>query len=475
MTKQELLDISKDIFGKKYDYRYIPSEFKCNDYVSFLYKDLIFKQKVSEHIKGKSPESTRVRNTQDFINKSKMLWGYNKYDYSLCEFKGSRKKIKIIYKSKIYEQWPINHLNGFKCENVWDTEKFITESKKLFKDKYDYSLVNFVNFHTPVKLILNGEIFEQKPDHHFRGNNAENSHKSKKLDNIKFIEKSRQIFGNRYDYSLVEYINARTNVKIVLGDVVYEQKPQNHLNGLHPEGINVVDTKTFITKSNQIHKNRYDYSLVEYKNKDEYVKILYKGVLYLQRPYYHLRGDRPEKKNFKKTTEEFICLSNLVHDFRYQYDKSKYTNAGHKVTITCPIHGDFIQSANSHLQGSGCSSCNESKGEKEIAKFLNKYDINYDRQHKFPDCKNIYTLPFDFYIPSMRTCIEFDGEQHFHPVRHFGGIMAYESLKINDKIKNDYCEDNYISLIRIRYDQIDDIYRILWDNLKTHIKTKKTS
>jgi hypothetical protein len=72
----------------------------------------------------------------------------------------------------------------------------------------------------------------------------------------------------------------------------------------------------------------------------------------------------------------------------------------------------------------------------------------------------------------MRTCIEFDGEQHFHPVSHFGGIMAYESLKINDKIKNDYCEDNYISLIRIRYDQIDDIYRILWDNLKNHIKTK---
>jgi very-short-patch-repair endonuclease len=124
------------------------------------------------------------------------------------------------------------------------------------------------------------------------------------------------------------------------------------------------------------------------------------------------------------------------------------------------------------VRGNGCQHCNESKGEKEIAKFLNKYDINYDRQHKFPDCKNIYTLPFDFYIPSMRTCIEFDGEQHFHPVSHFGGIMAYESLKINDKIKNDYCEDNYISLIRIRYDQIDDIYRILWDNLKNHIKTK---
>jgi hypothetical protein len=68
----------------------------------------------------------------------------------------------------------------------------------------------------------------------------------------------------------------------------------------------------------------------------------------------------------------------------------------------------------------------------------------------------------------MRTCIEFDGEQHFHPVSHFGGIMAYEKLKINDKIKNDYCEDNYINLIRIRWDQIDEISQILQRNLKYH-------
>ena len=70
----------------------------------------------------------------------------------------------------------------------------------------------------------------------------------------------------------------------------------------------------------------------------------------------------------------------------------------------------------------------------------------------------------------MRTCIEFDGKQHFQPMEFFGGMKAFESLKINDKIKSDYCEDNYIDLIRIRYDQIDDIHQILWDNLKNRIK-----
>jgi len=86
--------------------------------------------------------------------------------------------------------------------------------------------------------------------------------------------------------------------------------------------------------------------------------------------------------------------------------------------------------------------------------------------------KNVFELPFDFYIPSARTCIEFDGKQHFYPIEHFGGLKTYERLKINDKIKNDYCEDNYINLIRIRYDQMDNIEKLLSDNLKIYLKHK---
>ena len=88
------------------------------------------------------------------------------------------------------------------------------------------------------------------------------------------------------------------------------------------------------------------------------------------------------------------------------------------------------------------------------------------REHRFIDCVNIHPLRFDFYIPSRRTCIEFDGIQHYQPVEYFGGQTAYEKAKINDKIKNDYCEDNYINLIRIRWDQIDDIQQILLNNFK---------
>lgn len=473
MTKEELITKSVKIFGNKYDYKYVPMSFKSTQEIPISYQGLIFNQKAKDHLKGRSPEKMRIRNTQDFINKSKILWGHNKYDYSLCEFSGCRSKVKIIYKEKIYQQWPLNHLNGFKCENVWDREKFILESKKIFNEKYDYSLVEYINFHTPVKLIFNGNVFEQSPDHHFRRNNAENSNRSRKLDTKTFIEKSIRIFGTKYDYSLVEYVNAKTDVKIIYNNSIYYQKPQHHLAGLFPEGNNVIDTESFISKSNQIHKNKYDYSLVDYKSHNDEVKILYKGVLYLQKPYYHLRGDQPDRKNSKKTISEFICLSNLIHDFKYQYDKSQYTTSNSKVIITCRTHGDFEQLPNSHLRGHGCSICGESRGEKYIAKFLKENNISHDRQHKFPNCRNVFELPFDFYIPSMRTCVEFDDKQHYQPVEHFGGLKAYESLKINDKIKNDYCEENYINLIRIRYDQIDQINDILWNNLKTFIQMKK--
>jgi hypothetical protein len=465
MIKSELIEISKKIHNEKYEYTFLPDTFKTSDYVSFSYLGLIFKQRVSEHIKGLPPEKTRIRNTDDFINKSKLLWGHNKYDYSLSDFTGIRKKIKIIYKKKIYEQIALNHLSGFKCENCWDTEKFIIESNKIFKNRYDYSLTDYVNFKTPVKIIYEGSIYEQKPEHHLRGNRPENSDYSRKLDKEKFIKKSIEIFGNKYDYSLVDYVNARTPVKIIFDGIVYEQRPQYHLSGLCPEGINVIDTESFIAKSKKIFKNRYDYSLVEYKNKDEYVKILYNGQMYLQRPYYHLRGDKPEKRNRKKTTEEFIAISNIIHGFKYSYDKLKYKDSSSKVIITCPLHGDFEQISNSHLQGHGCSLCNESKGEKIISKFLDKNKNNYSRQKKFIDCRNVFELPFDFYIPSKRTLIEFDGIQHFQPVEYFGGVSAYNILNENDKIKNDYCEENYINLIRIRYDQIDKIEEILKNNL----------
>ena len=79
------------------------------------------------------------------------------------------------------------------------------------------------------------------------------------------------------------------------------------------------------------------------------------------------------------------------------------------------------------------------------------YNISFNKQYVFNDCKNILVLHFDFYLPDYNCCVEYDGIQHFKPIKRFGGIVSFEENLIRDKIKNEYCKNNNIHLIRISY------------------------
>lgn len=344
-------------------------------------------------------------------------------------------------------------------------QEFLEKAREKHGYKYKYpNLSNKVLSNQVIDIEYNGEIYQQRVVKHILlGRCPEKNTPSKTTE--EFIAEAIEVWGNKYDYSLVEYKNSLTKIKIIYDGVIFEQTASSHLRYAPELRMN---RDYFIKLSKDKWGNKYDYSLVNYEHCKSKVKIMFveTGEIFEQTPFNHLIY-APESILKKKTTEQFINEANKVHDFKYSYDKSNYISNQTKITITCPVHGDFEQRPLSHLRGMGCSSCNESRGEKEIAKFLNKYKINFERQKKFHDCRNVFELPFDFYIPSKRTCIEFDGKQHYQPMEFFGGVKAYESLKINDKIKNDYCEDNYINLIRIRYDQVDDIYQILWNNLKS--------
>ena len=349
-------------------------------------------------------------------------------------------------------------------------EIFLEKARSTHGYRYSYpNLSDVVMQKDIINVMYNDIVYEQRVLKHLKGSRPEQKQIRKTTE--QFISESKLVWFDKYDYSLTEYISAKNKVKIIYDDIVYEQYPNSHLVGYPVEGF--LNQSIFLQKAKRKWGDKYDYSLVEFKNSNTKIKVILDGEIYEQTAHNHLKY-APERVLKRKTTEQFIKESNIIHDNKFNYDKTIYLTDREKVTITCIKHGDFNQRPNHHLKGVGCPNCNESKGEKEIVNFLNKYDINYDRQYKFSDCKNIFQLPFDFYIASMRTCIEFDGEQHFLPLSFFGGQEALDKLKINDKIKSDYCEDNYISLIRIRYNQIDDIWRILWDNLKNHIKTKKT-
>jgi len=225
-------------------------------------------------------------------------------------------------------------------------------------------------------------------------------------------------------------------------------------------------TEEFIEKAKKIHGNKYDYSLAEYKNYKTKIKIIcFVHGIFEQRAGDHLHNkgcqkcyDERRGKTKLLTTEEFIEKAKKIHGNKYDYSKSIFINTRTKIEIICPIHGVFKQKANGHLNGKGCSKCNSSKGEIEVRKFLTSNNIIFEEQKRFKDCKNKKALPFDFYIPNINTCIEFQGRQHYEPVSAFGGEIGLAKRRENDLIKKEYCQRNNISLIEIREeDSIDDV------------------
>ena len=276
-----------------------------------------------------------------------------------------------------------------------------------------------------------------------------------------FINKSNKIHNNKYDYSLVQYKNNKTKVKIICPvHGVFEQIPQNHLLGSNcikcTNDKQSKSTNNFIKESNKVYNNKYDYSLVQYKNNKTKVKIIcpVHGV-FEQSPTNHLllkhecNKCKIDKK--RKQIDIFIKESNKVHNNKYDYSLVQYKNTHTKIDIICPIHGLFKQRPHNHLIGNGCPICNESKGEKEIRKILENNNIKYIKEKTLQGCKDKGLLKFDFYLPNYNTCIEFDGIQHFKFINFFGNKTKFNELKNRDKIKNKFCNNNNINLIRIKY------------------------
>ena len=347
-------------------------------------------------------------------------------------------------------------------------QEFLERAREMHGYKYQYpSLPDKVLSSDNIDIVYNGINYKQKVVKHILlGRCPEKNTPTKTTE--QFIKESEEIWGKeKYDYSLTKYEGALKPIKVIYDGVVFEQTAVSHLKYAPELNMN---KDYFIKKSKDKWCDKYDYSLVDYKHCKSKVKIIYveTGEVFEQTPANHLKYS-PENIIKRKTTEQFIKEANEIHDNKYIYNKTDYIRNQHKVIISCPVHGDFDQIPLSHLQGAGCPYCNESKGEKSISKYLDKKDISYYRQHKFHDCKNIFQLPFDFYLSKYRVAIEFDGKQHFEPIEHFGGLESYNRLKTNDKIKNDYCEDNFIELIRIRYDQIDHTYDILNECLKNKL------
>ena len=184
------------------------------------------------------------------------------------------------------------------------------------------------------------------------------------------------------------------------------------------------------------------------------------------------RGGRCEcQHKLKKWTNERCIKLIQEADFNDEYEFIK-CNTGACITIKHKICNHEFDRAWWNIKDNGlkCPVCYplDSTGEIMIENYLTINKIEFEKQKRFNECRNIRTLPFDFYLPQYNVLIEFDGEQHFKPVEHLGGEKHYINTVRNDNIKNEFCKDKNIQLLRIPYYNINDINNIM-DNFLNNI------
>jgi hypothetical protein len=247
----------------------------------------------------------------------------------------------------------------------YNTDEFIRLARLVHGDTYDYSLSNYVTNKTGVVIVCKTHgRFLQSPNNHLRGMGCRSCSNEKfKSDVAKFIRKSKNKHGDKYDYSLVEYVNNKTDVEIFCKDHgSFLQSPNMHLRGHGCPDCNkskMLTTDSFIDKAINIHGDRYDYSRVKYISSQTPILIVCKQHgAFPQRPSSHLSGRNcPVCSDTKLSTSEFIDRSRDVHGDTYDYSLSNYVNAKTDVVIVCKKHGSFLQNPSTHLKGSDCPDC----------------------------------------------------------------------------------------------------------------------
>lgn len=169
-----------------------------------------------------------------------------------------------------------------------------------------------------------------------------------------------------------------------------------------------------------------------------------------------------ERSNRLKTIEEAQVI---IDSYADGYKVVRYDNVS-SVYVKHEKCGHISKKRLSTIRanhGIRCELCNplDSVGVVKIKSWLDKNHIKYKREKTFNGCVYQRKLFFDFYLPDYNTCIEFDGQQHFKPTLKFGGEKNFRKYQIRDNIKNKYCKDNNINLLRIKYDEINKIDTIL--------------
>ncbi len=365
----------------------------------------------------------RKKTNEEFSNDVKKLYG-DKYNCDRVEYINNKTKVILICdKHGEFSARPNDILGGHCCRKCGEDrckamskkltktqEDFIKQAKEIHGDRYNYNKVIYKNSITDIIIICSehGE-FKQLPACHINSKNgcnkcsATNRGFLSRKTQDEFIEQSKSIHGDKFDYSKTVYNLSNSKVIITCkkhGD--FEQTPNNHL---------IFDCPKCGTE------NSHNIT--------------------------------------RKTTENFIIESKTVHGDLYDYTNTVYTSAFDNVDITCKIHGVFSQIARSHTQGYGCQKCSALKNEKESIEIIERItNMKFiKKRHEFLKSEKGANLELDGYNEELKLAIEYNGKQHYEIVEHFhrnGMVDLLRQIK-NDTIKQVECTKNNIYLISIPY------------------------
>lgn len=298
----------------------------------------------------------------------------------------------------------------------------------------------------------------------------------------KFIEKSKNVHGNKYDYSKVEYVNSLTKVCIICPEHgEFWQTPQSHCRGNScPKCSNANrgrvkrwGVEKFIYESEKIHGNKYDYSNVKYVNASTNVEIICpEHGIFSQTPSNHLKGQGcPKCAGKNLSNSEVINRFILVHGNFYDYSKVEYHGMHNKVTIICPEHGEFRQTPAKHIIGQKCPICSKIN---KRGNTNNTYTNLQDEPYSIGEVDIFQTLIG--YLGENNVFLRENNVNIYLPNKNFG-ICFYNLNKTIEKWdlfdKNEYYRKNNLKLIQIFEDEYQNKKNIVFNKLQHILKITK--
>lgn len=287
----------------------------------------------------------------------------------------------------------------------------------------------------------------------------------RKLTTQEFIEKAKKVHGNKYDYSKVKYIKSGLKVCIICpkhGE--FWQIANSHLQGQGCPECNSrnkpITKEYFVQQAVKVHGNRYDYSKVpDFPGSHTPVPIICpKHGIFMQSTYAHRSGQKcPEcakEINAYNQTYKWEELKDIFaqrHNNKYDYSQVDYVDMNTPIKIICPKHGEFMQKPRDHIRYAGCPRCNSSKGELYVENILIDLGVQYQKQYPIKYANT--TIHSDFLVEYNNTTyiIEYNGKQHYTPIKHFGGELKFKKQLDRDNYLKQYCEYNGFVLLSIPY------------------------